>query len=107
MDFPARKAERRGAVSGLAEALGAEPTEVYGARDILAVFETEGQVRTMSPDFAAIEKIKDAFAIIVTAPGAIFLPECLQNPWPPGFWRGPSLQPCSGVRPQTGGGYLR
>jgi PhzF family phenazine biosynthesis protein len=69
MDFPARKAEKRGVIPGLAEALGAEPTEVYGARDILAVFETEDRVRTMSPDFAALEKITDAFAIIVTAPG--------------------------------------
>jgi len=69
MDFPARKAERISAVDGLADALGAEPEEVYGARDILAVFATETQVRTLAPDFAALEKIKDAFAVIVTAPG--------------------------------------
>lgn len=69
MDFPARPANQAGAVAGLADALGAQPEEVYGARDILAVFATETQVRTMNPDFAALEKIKDAFAVIVTAPG--------------------------------------
>ena len=69
MDFPARKAEKRGPVSGLADALGVPPAEIYGARDILAVFETEAQVRKMLPDFAALEKIKEAFAVIVTAPG--------------------------------------
>jgi len=69
MDFPSRKAEQAGAMAGLADALGAEPEELYGARDILAVFATEAQVRAMAPNFAALEKIKDAFAVIVTAPG--------------------------------------
>jgi len=69
MDFPSRKAEKGGTVSGLADALGVPPVEVYGARDILAVFESEAQVREMMPDFAALEKIKAAFAVIVTAPG--------------------------------------
>jgi len=69
MDFPTRRAKQTGVVTGLADALGAEPEEVYGARDILAVFATETLVRTLAPDFAALEKIKDAFAVIVTAPG--------------------------------------
>jgi len=69
MDFPARKAEKRAPVAGLAQALGVHPVELYGARDIMAVFETEKQIREMSPDFAALEKIKEAFAIIATAPG--------------------------------------
>jgi len=69
MDFPARPAGQTGPLTGLSDALGAEPETVYGARDILAVFATEAQVRAMAPDFAALEKIKDAFAVIVTAPG--------------------------------------
>ena len=69
MDFPARIAEKRDPVPGLAAALGTGPSEIYGARDILVVFETETQVRALTPDFAALEKIKDAFAVIVTAPG--------------------------------------
>lgn len=69
MDFPTRKAAQAGAVAGLADALGAQPEELYGARDIMAVFATESQVRAMAPDFAALEKIQDAFAVIVTAPG--------------------------------------
>ena len=69
MDFPSRPADKTGNLAGLADALGAEPEQVYGARDILAVFAAEAQVRDMAPDFAALEKIKDAFAVIVTAPG--------------------------------------
>lgn len=69
MDFPARKAEQAGALAGLTDALGVGPEEVYGARDILAVFATETQVGSMAPNFAALEKIKEAFAVIVTAPG--------------------------------------
>ncbi len=41
MDFPSRKAEKGAPVVGLASALGVPPVEVYGARDILAVFESE------------------------------------------------------------------
>jgi len=42
MDFPTRHAVHRKPVTGLAKALGEQPVEVYGARDILAVFENEG-----------------------------------------------------------------
>ena len=69
MDFPARPAARSGPIAGLADALGAQPEEVYGARDIMAVFANETQVKTLTPDFVALKQIEEAFAIIVTAPG--------------------------------------
>jgi len=46
----------------LADALGVKPSEVYRSRDVLAVFENESQIREMTPDFAALEKIRDVFA---------------------------------------------
>jgi len=69
MDFPARPPVRYDPGEALAEALGARPKEVYKARDILAVFEQEAQIREMRPDFEKIAQRTDAFAVIVSAPG--------------------------------------
>lgn len=66
LDFPSRPAA--GASSGLELGLGAAPTEVYRARDYLAVFESEATVRALRPDFAAVARL-DAMGVIVTAPG--------------------------------------
>jgi PhzF family phenazine biosynthesis protein len=44
------------------------PRETQKAADLMAVFESESQVRDMKPDFAALAKVK-ARGIIVTAPG--------------------------------------
>jgi predicted PhzF superfamily epimerase YddE/YHI9 len=54
--------------TGLAAALGAEPTAVLTARDYLAVYETVEDIEALTPDFAAIAAL-DLFAVIVTAPG--------------------------------------
>ncbi len=69
MDFPARPARPIPAPAGLAEALGAPPTAYSASRDVLAVFETEEQVRGLAPDFAALART-DCFAVIATAPGS-------------------------------------
>jgi PhzF family phenazine biosynthesis protein len=53
----------------LADALGMAPRELLRSRDILAVFETESQIRDMAPDFGKIKQLKNTFAVIVTAPG--------------------------------------
>jgi PhzF family phenazine biosynthesis protein len=68
MDFPARPAVAIDPPAHLALALGDEPNDVLGARDLLAVFETAAQVRALKPDMAAVAGI-DFFAVIVTAPG--------------------------------------
>jgi PhzF family phenazine biosynthesis protein len=68
MDFPARPAERAPAPAGLAEALGAEPVETWAARKLMCVFETEGQVKALDPDFRKVAAL-DCFGVIATAPG--------------------------------------
>lgn len=67
LDFPARPPETR-AIPGLEEALGRRPREVLAARDILAVFDSEEEVRALQPDMAKIVALH-TFAVIVSAPG--------------------------------------
>ncbi|MBI3453820.1 MAG: PhzF family phenazine biosynthesis protein, partial [Rhodospirillales bacterium] len=52
----------------LTHALGAAPAEVLTARDVLAVFASEDEVRSLEPDMAALAAL-DGFAVIATAPG--------------------------------------
>ena len=52
----------------LAAALGARPRAAYLARDLLAIFDAESEVRSLRPDFARVAAL-DAFAVIVSAPG--------------------------------------
>jgi PhzF family phenazine biosynthesis protein len=68
MDFPSRPPERIAAPPGLAEALGAPPTEVWAARDLMAVFDSAAEVAALAPDMRALAAL-DTFAVIVTAPG--------------------------------------
>src|SRR5512140_1476493 len=51
MDFPARPGKPIAATDALAAALGARPREAYLARDLLAIFDTESEVRALRPDF--------------------------------------------------------
>lgn len=68
LDFPSRPAARVQMPAGLSAALGAEPDEVWKARDYMAVYETEQQVRALSPDMTKLTAL-DMFAVIATAPG--------------------------------------
>lgn len=68
MDFPSRPGKPYAESAAVAQALGAKPAEVLKARDIMAVFETEAQVKALVPDMAAVAKL-DAFAVIATARG--------------------------------------
>ena len=67
LDFPSRP-PRPVAAPGLAEALHLPPREVLGARDLLAVYETEDEVRSLDPDMAGLSRL-DAMGVIATAPG--------------------------------------
>ncbi|OPY09267.1 MAG: putative isomerase YddE [Syntrophus sp. PtaB.Bin001] len=69
MDFPGRMPEPTETPSILSQALGAEPVEVLKSRDLLAVFRDESIIKDMNPNFEKLKQIRDAFAIIVTAPG--------------------------------------
>ena len=66
LDFPARTATPCPASDTLVRALNQKPLELLRARDYLAVFASETEVR--SPDFALL-KMLDAFGVIATAPG--------------------------------------
>ncbi len=69
MDFPATKAVWTEPPQFLSNALGIHPVEVYKSRDLLVVFENETNIKAMNPDFDRLKQIRDAFAVIVTAPG--------------------------------------
>jgi len=68
MDFPALPAKPVVSPEGLSAALGSDPLEVLKARDLLAVYPSEEDILSLTPDFRALEKL-DAPGIIVTAPG--------------------------------------
>ncbi|HTQ31297.1 MAG TPA: PhzF family phenazine biosynthesis protein, partial [Opitutaceae bacterium] len=52
----------------LTRALHAEPTWGGQARDFMAIFSNEAEVRALQPDFEALAKL-DLFAVVATAPG--------------------------------------
>jgi PhzF family phenazine biosynthesis protein len=57
MDFPADPPRRTEVPAGLAEALGAQPTEVWAGAYLIAVLADEAAVRGLKPDLAALNKI--------------------------------------------------
>lgn len=68
LNFPADKPSPVASPPGLMEGLGKTPIEVLKARDFLALFRTEDDIRTIVPDFNVLRKV-DAHAVIITAPG--------------------------------------
>jgi PhzF family phenazine biosynthesis protein len=57
MDFPADPPRRIATPAGLAEALGAEPREVWAAAYLVAVLADEAAVRGLKPDLAALARV--------------------------------------------------
>jgi len=53
MDFPARPGKPVAWTDALAAALGARPRAAYLARDLLAIFDAESEVRSLRPDLRA------------------------------------------------------
>lgn len=68
LDFPSRPANPCVLPDALVRGLGAKPQEVLKARDYLAVFTSEADVRALKPDFVALRAL-DCLGIIATAPG--------------------------------------
>jgi PhzF family phenazine biosynthesis protein len=68
MDFPARPPKPIVLGDALVAALGARPREVLLARDILAVFDSEAEIKRLRPDFERIAAL-DVFAVIASARG--------------------------------------
>ena len=57
MDFPADPPRRTEIPEGLAEALGAEPVEVWAGAYLVAVMDSEATVRGLKPDLGRIKMI--------------------------------------------------
>lgn len=57
MDFPAQPPVQTAVPAGLAEALGAEPSEVWASSYLVALFDDEATVRNLTPDIPALNRI--------------------------------------------------
>jgi len=78
LDFPRRPpVPAPEHLPALARALGAAPVEALMSRDLVAVFETEGQIRALAPDFALMANLP-GFGVLATARGnsADFVSRC-------------------------------
>jgi PhzF family phenazine biosynthesis protein len=60
MDFPAQPPVRTDIPAGLAEALGATPSEVWASAYLVALFDDEATVRGLDPDLVALNQISSA-----------------------------------------------
>jgi PhzF family phenazine biosynthesis protein len=69
LDFPSRPPKAVTASDDLMEGLGRPPREVWAARDYLAVYDREEDVRALVPDVDRLRRIDQLFGVIVTAPG--------------------------------------
>jgi PhzF family phenazine biosynthesis protein len=69
LDFPSRPGKpSETSVGLLADALGLAPASVLQARDVMAVYDDAGQVRTLAPDMGKLAAF-EATGIIATAAG--------------------------------------
>jgi predicted PhzF superfamily epimerase YddE/YHI9 len=69
LDFPSRPPASDAESGALIRGLGSRPKNVFKARDYLALFAREAEVRALKPDFAMLKKL-DCLGIIATAPGS-------------------------------------
>ncbi len=68
LDFPALKRERAPDDPEVAAALGAAPVEIWQSMDLMAVFQSEADVRGLRPDLTKVAALKTR-GVIATAPG--------------------------------------
>jgi PhzF family phenazine biosynthesis protein len=68
LDFPSRPGNLVEDTGPLVAALGLKPSAAYQARDLLAIVESEEDVRAFQPDFTRIAAL-DAMGLILSAPG--------------------------------------
>ncbi len=69
LDFPALKRARVPDDPDVVAALGAAPVEIWQAMDLMAVFQSEADVRDMRPDMTKVAALKTR-GVIATAPGS-------------------------------------
>lgn len=68
LDFPSRPAVKCSPPLGAARAFGKKPSEILKSRDYLFVFNSEHDIRNMTPDFATMMNW-ESLGVIVTSPG--------------------------------------
>lgn len=68
MVFPRRAGRKIDPPDLLVRAIGRAPRETLLARDMMAVLDSEEEVRALAPDLAAVKAL-DALGLVVTAPG--------------------------------------
>lgn len=68
LDFPTLPAEPCETPAALVEGLGKEPTHCLRARDLVAVYDSEADIRALAPDFARLRELEGE-GVIATAPG--------------------------------------
>jgi len=68
MDFPSRPGNPVEIEDTVVAALGIRPKELYRARDLLAIYDSELEIRGFRPDFERIASL-DVFAITISGPG--------------------------------------
>ena len=60
MDFPSQPPVRSDIPAGLADALGAQPSEVWASTYLIALFDDPATVRSLSPDPVAVNAVSSA-----------------------------------------------
>jgi PhzF family phenazine biosynthesis protein len=68
LDFPSRHPEACELSPELAAMLGSQPEAIMKARDYMAVYASEEDIKKVAPDLDALKQM-DTFGLIVTAPG--------------------------------------
>ncbi|HWX25309.1 MAG TPA: PhzF family phenazine biosynthesis protein [Vicinamibacteria bacterium] len=68
LDFPALPPQPLPVPEALALAIGRKPREFWIARDVMAVFDTEEEIRSLKPDQEKLAEF-EYFGVIVTSPG--------------------------------------
>lgn len=68
MDFPAVISKKAETTHQIVLSLGKPPLEVFKARDLMVVFETENDILELEPDFIKMVNIEH-LGVIATAPG--------------------------------------
>jgi PhzF family phenazine biosynthesis protein len=68
MDFPSRPATRTEVTGEMEGAFGTRPLEAHFSRDLLLLYSSEEEVKSLKPDFGRVA-VLDVFAVIATAPG--------------------------------------
>ena len=68
MDFPSQPGKEIAVSEDVIQTLGAEPSQLFAGKDLMAVFERESQIRAIEPDLPAVKELGGR-GLIITALG--------------------------------------